>query len=380
MNQVVKKGPAGPIVVSKVWDDVPMSNDDLMAGVAISFPMLVLGAREWVVRWKGEDQVVKIPNTDYPAPFVDVVILNAQKEMSRVFYIDPYQQGSRGKKPDCWSSNGIKPDDMVANPVNPICATCPNDAWGSGGSPAAPKAKACLQRRRTVVVPYIQDGDLTNEAGGGPMLLSVPPGSLQNQVKYGSDLNELGVFYSAAVTRLSFESGAKFPKIQFEILKTLDDAESAVVKEVRVSKSVETILNSKINIDGGEVDPNDNAGATGNTQVNIPKTPPVGAGAAKPAAQTAQPAKITQAATQPAKAQPSPSASQVRVGGHAIGGTIAEAVAKPATPPQSQRTVVTETTVHHMPPAAEEEPTDEDAEAKAPMPTTSMFDDLMNRE
>lgn len=361
MNQVMPKT-HGPVAVSKLWANVPKDNSDLMEGVAISFPRLVLGAREWIVRWKGEDRAVKIPNTDYPAPFVDVVILNAQKEMSRAFYRDAYQQGAKGKKPDCWSTNGIKPDDSIPNPVNPICATCPNDAWGSGGSPAAPKAKACLQRRRTVVVPY---PDIANEAEGGPMLLSVPPGSLQNQVRYGKELQEMdmadgskGMFYAACVTRLSFESGVKFPKVQFEFVKALTDEESQLVINMRTNAAVENILQSKMDDEELETAVGDAAPAT-TSQVNIPKAPPVGAGP-KPTA-PAKPAPAAQA--QPAKPA---------VGGHPVT-NIADAVAKPSAPPPSQRPVA-------MAPAIVE-PEDNEEEAKADLgETTALFDKLMSME
>jgi len=80
---------------------------------------------------------------------VQVVILKAQKELSRTYYATGYVEGVNNP-PDCWSSDGVRPDETVANPVNPVCATCPCDAWGSGATPAAPKAKACQQRRRTV--------------------------------------------------------------------------------------------------------------------------------------------------------------------------------------------------------------------------------------
>ena len=137
MNQVVQKPPSGPITISNRWANVPKDNADLSAGVALSFPILAIGTNQWVVRWKGEDRLVTIPNTEYPAPYVDVVLIKAQAQMSRVFYAplpggqSSYVQGQRGKKPDCWSSNGIKPDETVVNPVNPVCATCVNDAWGS---------------------------------------------------------------------------------------------------------------------------------------------------------------------------------------------------------------------------------------------------------
>ena len=356
MNQVTKTQ-TGQVAKSKLWDQVPVQNDDLMTGVALSFPILGIGTNQWVVRHKGEDRLVTIPGTEYPAPFVDVVVVKAQKEMSRVFYASGYVQGVRGRKPDCWSSNGVKPDETVADPVNPICATCPNAQWGSGGNAAAPKAQACQQRRRTVVVPYAPGIDLTNEAEGGPMLFSLPPGSLTNLVRYGEELNGLGLPYAAVVTRLSYEPLLKYSKVQFNYQKSLDDAESEVIISMLDSEVVKRILNSKINVDGPEVD--------------APDAPTPKAEAPAPAAKTAPPkAAIPEQPKAPAKA----SAPAPKPGGFAVVKGITEAVAKPAAPPPSTRPVVTA-----APEPQREEEADE-AEGAVPDDMTTMFDKIINEQ
>ena len=387
MNQVVPKAPTGPVAISNRWANVPRDNADLSTGVALSFPILAIGTNQWVVRWKGEDRLVTIPGTEYPAPYVDVVILKAQKEMSRVFYESGYVQGVRGKKPDCWSSDGVKPDELVVTPVNPICATCPNSAWGSGASPAAPKAQACQQRRRSVVVPYASGIDLTNEAEGGPMLLSVPPGSLTNLVRYSEMLNAMeladgsrGVPYQAVVTRLSYEPLLKFSKVQFQYLKSLDDDESDVIYGLQSAEAVGRILNSKINVDGGEVD-HPGAEGGGTSQVSAP---PKVAPSVPPKTQAAPAQAVPRSAAPPAPpAQTAPRATAPRVGGHPIQPAtgIAEAVAKPAAPPASTRTVAT--APKKVVVATDDETVDETppVEPGSVMDKLSvMFDDLMGGE
>ena len=393
MNQVVPKAPTGPVAISGRWANVPRDNKDLSQGVALSFPILAIGTNQWVVRWKGEDKLVTIPNTEYPAPFVDVVILKAQKEMSRVFYASGYVQGVRGKKPDCWSSDGMRPDEMVVQPINPVCATCPNSAWGSGASPAAPKAQACQQRRRTVVVPYAPGIDLTNEAEGGPMLLSVPPGSLTNLVRYSEQLNEMeladgskGVPYQAVVTRLSYEPLLKFSKVVFQYLKPLDDAESDVIYGLQDAEAVGRILVSKINVDGGEVD---HADATGEGQSQVTSKAP-------PKASTGMPPRPTQDAAPspppppPPPKQPAPQTT-AKVGGHPVntGATgITEAVAQPAAPPTSTRQVHP-TGGRNIPPKRVVVATDDETVDETPSPVeagspadkmAAEFDRLMGEE
>jgi hypothetical protein len=387
MNQVVQKPLTGPVAISSRWAKVPRDNSDLSQGVALSFPILAIGTNQWVVRWKGEDELVKIPNTEYPAPFVDVVILKAQKDMSRVFYASGYVQGVRGKKPDCWSSDGVRPDETVAAPVNPVCATCPNAEWGSGGSAAAPKAQACQQRRRTVVVPYYpQPYDLTNAEAGGPMLLSVPPGSLTNLVRYSEALNDMeladgskGMPYAACVTRLSYEPLLKFSKVVFQYLKPLDDAESDVIIALQDAEAVNRILMSKINIDGGEVDHASDAGGASGTgsPSQVQQAPP------KPSAGVPRQAPVQQATAQPAPPPIQPKTLAKAVGGHPVVAGISEAVSKPATPPPSARTA-------SKTPAAQKvaaPQADETVDETAPLPEGSvgdrmgaMFDKLMGEE
>ena len=317
MNEVVAKAPTGQLTIPKRFAANKGVNDDMMAGVAVSFPILSIASKQWTVRWKGEERVVTLPppHEDIAAPYVDVVILNTQKDLSRVFYKDPF--GNQRNKPDCWASNGIKPDDEVPHPVNPVCATCPNAAWGSGASAIAPKAQACQQRRRTVVVPF--QNDLNNEAEGGPMLLSIPPGSLANQRKYGAELKDLelpdgtkDIPYFALVTRLSFEKTdqkgqpIKFPKVKFDYLKTAEghpifitDEQADMVDALRNGEAVKQIFNSKMNIDGGEVEGHEGEGGS---QLKAP-TPPKAAGAVTP--KSGIPAK-------PAPESPPPAPEPVR--------------------------------------------------------------------
>ena len=381
MNEVVAKAPTGSLTIPKRFAANKGVNDDLMAGVAVSFPILSIASKQWTVRWKGEERVVTLPppHEDIAAPYVDVVILNTQKDLSRVFYKDPF--GNQRNKPDCWASNGIKPDNEVPHPVNPVCATCPNAAWGSGASAIAPKAQACQQRRRTVVVPY--QNDLTNEAEGGPMLLSVPPASLANQRKYGMELKDLelpdgtkDIPYYALVTRLSFEKTdqkgqpIKFPKVKFDFLKTAEgypifitDEQADVVDALRNGEAVKSIFNSKMNLDGGEVEGHESDGS----QL---KAPPKPAAAVTP--KSGIPPAPAAAASPPPPPPPRPPAATA-VKRDVIDTSINEAVAAPAAAPPSARAVKTA-----APPLIEE--AEPDAEAMANVAgVTEVFDKLMAR-
>lgn len=403
-NQVANRGNGSQAIMpqSQLFDQLPAEWDDLTANVAISFPILGIKGGKWHYRFRGEDQILLDAQGRFPTPAVHVVILKAQQQLSRTYYATGYVEGDN-KPPDCWSSDGVAPDASVAQPINPVCATCPCDAWGSGATPAAPKAKACQQRRRTVVVPY--SADLTNEAGGGPILLSVPPGSLTNQVAYGNMLRDHRVHYAGVVTELSFtqDPNVAFPKIEFTYVKSLTDDEARVIIGMRDHEQVENILRTKMvpaEMDNAPPPETQNQAATpprpAATQTRAPT--PIRPSVIRPPVQ--QPA--TAAAPPPppptqATASPPPPPAN-RVGGFAMApaatatkappppppaGTIAGAMRTPAAPPPSQRPVqqaaATPTAPQEPDPAVD--PTGGEPEAtegQIPQDMNALFANLMS--
>jgi len=427
LNQLVSQKSGVIMQQSKLFDQLPEEWDDLTANVSIGFPILGIKAGKWHYRFRGEDQIIMDASERFHAHAVQVVILKAQKELSRTYYATGYVEGVNNP-PDCWSSDGVRPDETVANPVNPVCATCPCDAWGSGATPAAPKAKACQQRRRTVIVPY--STDLTNEMGGGPVLLSVPPGSLTNQVAYGNKLRENRIHYAGVITELSFtqDPTVAFPKIEFNYTGSLSDDEAQVIIGMRNHEQVENILRSKMVPAEMEAPPAapttapppaapQQAPQQAAPQAQPPRPAPRPSVVRPPAPQQAapQPAQQQPVQQQPAAAAPPPPQATAappppspvnRVGGFAMqpqraappppmqqatpAGTIAGAMAQAAPPPPTMRGVV-----KPLPPRQPEELEDgahadatgeatgettgepETTEATMPADMTMLFNNLM---
>ena len=394
-NQVANRGAGAIMQQSALFDQLPAEWDDLTANVSIGFPILGIKGGKWHYRFKGEDQILMDATGRFPTPAVQVIILKAQKELSRTYYAHGYVEGVNSQ-PDCWSSDGVRPDETVAQPMNPVCATCPCDAWGSGATPAAPKAKACQQRRRTVVVPYSQD--LTNEMGGGPILLSVPPGSLTNQVTYGNMLRDNRIHYASAITELSFtqDPNIAFPKIEFNYVGALTDDEARVIIDMRKHEQVDRILVSKM-IPAEMEAPAQEAttSAPQAAQQPAPQAAPRPAAQAQPPRPAPRPSVVrppVQPAPQPAAPPPPPPVQQAapppppppvnRVGGFAMQparttappppppptqqGTIAGAMASKAPPPPTQRPVIKTAA-----PAVEDPTVEEHADVTAGEPETT---------
>lgn len=324
-------------------------NRDLSEGVANSFPLISLRGGKWRYRWQGKEDVINGAN-GFASPVLEVVIVDASKTLTKMWYKDPYAEGQR-KPPDCWSSDGKVPDAAVPEPVSDVCLTCPKNAFGSVITPAGKKAKACQDRRRLVLAPA---PDLLNEAKGGPIMLSIPPGSLKNSQAYGDFLDENGLAYYGCVTQLSFDQQVSHPKIEFTYLRPLDDDDVRTILSLRGSEAVKRIINSQFNPESPEA----------KVPADVEDQPP----------QTAQ--TPTQQATPQGNGAAKPATAAAKAG-------ITEAVKKPATPPPSTRTVQTPGA---RPVKAESlkvdqpELEEEDTVAKAPSPVDDAFAKLMDIE
>jgi len=57
---------------------------------------------------------------------MDVVLVGANPNVSKVFYSKPYDPDATDMRPDCFSNDGIKPDSSVQAPVSKSCVNCPH--------------------------------------------------------------------------------------------------------------------------------------------------------------------------------------------------------------------------------------------------------------
>jgi hypothetical protein len=164
------------------------------------------------------------------------VLVKANKQNSKVFYIKGYQEGAENQKPDCMSNDGIKPEAGVEAPQAKSCAACPHNQWGSKIGENAGKGKACQDSVRLAV----STSDMIND----PYLLRVPPASIKALGEYGKMLAKRGVGYNMVLTRIGFDMEAPTPKLTFKAMGFLADEAYAEVKEVAAGDVVQAILGS----------------------------------------------------------------------------------------------------------------------------------------
>jgi hypothetical protein len=155
----------------------------------------------------GNEQIVptyemdpnKLMRGQAPGPYCDVVIIDVNNHLSRIFYDQDYDPTAQSYQPPaCFSHNGVAPSKLASAPQSPTCAACPNSAWGSATSNVSGKGiPACAQYQLVAVL--VAGHDM-------PFLLRIPPNSLKNYRAYAEQFRGRGFDMEVVFTRLSFVS------------------------------------------------------------------------------------------------------------------------------------------------------------------------------
>lgn len=209
--------------------DPAAANSALTEGVSASYPVLSIKGKAFTVVQGDQRRIITKPDEpDEPASNIQVVIIDANPQLSKVYYSGEYEEGSNDK-PTCLSDNGIAPTGGESK-QSTTCAACPHNVWGSG---KGGRGKACSDARRLAVAP---PGNITE-----PMLLRVPPASLKPLQEYGVTLAKRGVAFDAVSTKIKFEPTESSPKLIFQPVGFLDEAQYAQVQQVKTEDIVDQI-------------------------------------------------------------------------------------------------------------------------------------------
>lgn len=281
---VVPVNPRLPAIFSqRAGALVPAMQNELSGGVQSGFPIISYRGKVWRVRKSGEEQNY-VDAQGSPVPNIEVVLVKANSLPSKNFFDKAYTEGDVSP-PRCYSTNGVRPDATVQNPIHTDCASCPNNVWGSKiMKDTGKKARACSDVRRVVVVFAHELLDKGEEAT--PLLLRVPPASLNPMKDYNDKtLMPKGIPFFSVVTQIGFNVDMAHPQFTFRPKRFLNDEEAEAVLALRENHDVQAMLSES------EFD----AGAAANATV--------GKGAvATPAASTA--AATTAPASKPAAMRP----------------------------------------------------------------------------
>lgn len=159
-------------------------------------------ASRWRLRDPQDEELV-VPDT-----FLDVIMVDANPNTSKMYYAGPYDPNKEGTGPDCWSDNGITPATSTQSRQAESCAQCPHNVRGSKVTPTGALTKACADSVKLAVV-------LAANPAGAVYLLRVPAASLKNMYGYIEAAVNRKIDVSEFITRLEFDPEADFPKIKF---------------------------------------------------------------------------------------------------------------------------------------------------------------------
>lgn len=266
-------------------------------GGGASFPRIsIKGARFRIV--EGDTETV------LDSTMLDVVVVGANPRLSKQWYRKAWSKDAEPTAPDCFSLDGISPDPESVEPQNDLCATCPHNAWGSKVTPTGQEIKACADQKRLAVI-------AADDPEGPIYLLQVTPAALKGLNQYQKELSVRGIPAEIVKTKISFDTDASFPKLQFGFGGFLDADTQSVVDKLFGTPEVTEITGE---IPRQAVAPVAKAAAPKPVQIapkpveaeepaaaapaNEPAAPKRGFGASKPATPKAKPAKAQPVASE----------------------------------------------------------------------------------
>lgn len=222
------------------------TNDDLSAGVSAGFPIISYKGKVWTIVEGETRTLVTDPVSGDPKASIEVVILKANPNVSKVYYEGGFEEGS-SVKPTCYSHDGKTPGLDATDPQATKCAICPKNQWGSKVTEQGAKGKACSDSRRLAVAPV---GDLKR-----PMLLRVPAGTLKELVAYADLLNKRQVPYQALVTKIGFDHTVAHQKFTFKPLRFLEEDEGEAVASTLQSETIDQIVGMNVSVKNSVLPP-----------------------------------------------------------------------------------------------------------------------------
>lgn len=240
MSDITLPATFGPL--SSVLAGSVEANSELSSGIGQSFGVVSYRGKVWAVKFQGNEQKLMRDDGDGPRNSIEVVIVRASEAVSKIWYETGYVDGSTAP-PDCWSTDGMKPDPASPKKQSPTCAGCKRNAWGSKVTDAGKQGKECADSKRLAIVPL---NDINNEVYNGPMLLRVPAASLKDIGAYAKKLEQYGYPYFGVGTKISFDPNEPYPKFVITPIRPLTDEEAKRILELRNGEEVKRILNTAV--------------------------------------------------------------------------------------------------------------------------------------
>jgi hypothetical protein len=164
----------------------------------------------------GGEEVGKITGRE-----LNVIIVNANKNVSRIFYAGKYNP-TEIVPPTCQSTDGLTPETGIEDKQATSCSACPQNIAGSGEG----NSRACKYQRRLAIL-------LEGDTSGDVYQLTIPATSIfgkgegnlhpfESYIKYiagnGRNINQI-------ITQISLDTDSDTPKLLFSPARHVNQEE-----------------------------------------------------------------------------------------------------------------------------------------------------------
>lgn len=158
---------------------------------------------------------------------LNVIIVNARKNVSRVYYAGKYNPDEI-VPPTCWANDGDVPDAGVKDKQSSSCATCPQNIAGSGEG----NSRACrFQRRIAVVLEGDTSGDVYQIALPATTIFGKGEGNLHPFESYTKYIAGNGRNIDQIITQISMDLDSDTAKLLFSPLRHINQEEWEIAKK-----------------------------------------------------------------------------------------------------------------------------------------------------
>ena len=208
--------------------------------------------------------------------YLDLVIVAAAPKVGRTFYLAKYDSENPAA-PDCWSVDGDAPSPTAAKPQSDRCATCPQNAKGSGEG----DSRACRFSQRLAVALVNAEGvqsDVLELQVPATSLFGKPEGDNRPLQAYAQALAAGNAEVNMVVTRIKFDAKSESPKLFWKAMRWLEQEEYDAVKELAetpeatkaITMSFSNVANNALPAEGTPLPPKKKAAAVEDDEAPAP--------------------------------------------------------------------------------------------------------------
>lgn len=163
---------------------------------------------------------------------IDLIIVNALPEVSRVYYKEKYDPDAEHTLPNCWSNMGDFPEEGASDKQHSNCKECPQNIAGSGDK----GSKACrFQRRIAVLVAGDASGEIYQFNIPAKSLFGKGSGNVHPFESYVKYLIHNGASPDNVVTHVEYDLDADTMELEFSPLRSITDEEYDMVVAAQAS-------------------------------------------------------------------------------------------------------------------------------------------------